>query len=157
MSKKLLLAVDNSKNSLNAVKYVAQNINPNMQVTILSIIPDPTAACGLDGPSLMPLFKANVQTFCTIEDAKKAAMEGFMDEAKKILVKAGFPEKNVATRIRKKKAGIARDILKETQTGDYDTLVIGRRGLTGIKQFVSGSISHKIMENAKNITVTVVE
>ena len=156
MSKKILLAVDNSKNSLNAVKYVAQTINPTSQITMISIIPDPAAACGLEGPSLMPLFKANVQTFCTIEDAKMAAMEGFMEEAKKTLVKAGFPDKNVVIKIRKKKAGIARDILKEVQTGKYDTLVIGRRGLTGIKQFVSGSISHKIIENARDITVTIV-
>jgi len=157
MSKKILLAVDNSKNSLNAVKYVAQTINPNSQITMLSIIPDPTAACGLDGPSLIPLFKANVETFCTIEDAKMSAMEGFMQEAKKTFVKAGFSDKNIAIKVRKKKAGVARDILKEAQTGKYDTLVIGRRGLTGIKQFVSGSISHKIIENARDITVTVVE
>lgn len=157
MPKKILMAIDNSKNSLKAVNYVAQTIRPDSQITMLSIIPDPTAACGLDGPSLMPIFKANIETFCTIEDAKMSAVEGFMEEAKKVLVKAGFSEKNILIRIRKKKAGIARDILKEAQTGKYDTLVIGRRGLTGIKQFVSGSISHKIIENAGHITVTVVE
>jgi nucleotide-binding universal stress UspA family protein len=157
MVKTLLVAVDNSKNSLKAIRYVSETIKPDSRITLLSIIPDPSAACGLDGQSLMPLFKANVQTFCTIEDAKKAAMEGFMEEAKKILINAGFASENVVIKIRKRKAGIARDILKESEKGKYDTLVIGRRGLSGIKQFISGSISHKIMEHSKDITVTVVE
>ena len=157
MSQKILMAIDNSKNSLKAVKYVGQTIRSDSQITMLSIVPDPTAACDLDGPSLIPIFKANVETFCTIEDAKMSAMEGFMEEAKKDLVKAGFSAKNILIKIHKKKAGIARDIIKEAQTGKYDTLVIGRRGLTGIKQFVSGSISHKVIENIKNITITLVE
>ena len=157
MANKILLAVDNSKNALKAIKYVAKTVRPTSTVTLLSVLPDPTAGCELDGPSLAPIFKANVKTFCTIEDAKKSAVEGFMEEAKKTLVKAGFSAKNVAIRIRKKKVGIARDILKEAQQGKYDTLVIGRRGLTGIKQFVFGSVSNKIVQLARGIAIIVVE
>ena len=157
MANKILLAVDNSKNALKAIKYVAKTVRPMSTVTMLSVLPDPTAACELDGPSLAPIFKANVKTFCTIEDAKKSAVEGFMEEAKKTLVKAGFSAKNVAIRIRKKKVGIARDVLKEAQQGKYDTLVIGRRGLTGIKQFVFGSVSNKIVQLARSIAVIVVD
>ena len=157
MANKILLAVDNSKNALKAIKYVAKTVRPTSTVTLLSVLPDPTAGCELDGPSLAPIFKANVKTFCTIEDAKKSAVEGFMEEAKKTLVKAGFSAKNVAIRIRKKKVGIARDILKEAEKGKYDTLVIGRRGLTGIKQFVFGSVSNKIVQLARGIAIIVVE
>ena len=157
MAKKILLALDNSKNSLKAVKYVATTVNTNAAITMLSILPDPTAACELDGPSLAPIFKKNVKTFCTIEDAKKAAVVGFMEEAKKTLVKAGFPSKNIAIRVRKKKAGIARDVLKEADRGKYDTIVIGRRGLSGIKQFFFGSVSHKVVQLAQNASVIVVD
>jgi len=157
MGNKILLAVDNSNNALTAVKYVTKTARPDSVVTMLSILPDPIAACELDGPSLAPIFKANVKTFCTIEDAKKAAVEGFMEEAKKALVKAGFVSKNIAVRVRKKKVGIARDILKEAENGKYDTLVIGRRGITGIKQFVFGSVSNKIVQLARKIAVIVVD
>ncbi len=157
MASKILLAVDNSKNSLKAVKYVANTVKPNSIVTMLSVLPDPTAACELDGPSLVPIFKSNIKTFCTIEDAKKSAVQGFVEEAKKTLEKAGFAPKNVAVRIRKRKVGIARDILKEAKQGKYDTLIVGRRGLTGIKQFVFGSVSNKIVQLAKDITVIVVD
>lgn len=157
MGNKVLVAVDNSKNALKAVRYVAKAVNPTSKVTMLSILPDPTAACELDGPSLAPIFKENTKAFCTMEDAKKAAVEGFMDEAKKTLVKAGLPSKNIAIRVRKKKVGIARDILKEAQQGKYDTIVIGRRGLSGIKQYVFGSVSNKVVQLAKGIAVVVVD
>lgn len=157
MANKVLLALDNSGNSLKAVRYVAKTMKPDSMVTMLSILPDPTAACGLDGPSLIPIFKKNVKTFCTIENAKKAAVEGFMDEAKKRLVEAGFAPKNISIRVRKKKKGIARDILKEAMEGKYDTVVLGRRGLTGIKQFMAGSVTNKMFQYAQNVTLVVVE
>ncbi len=157
MENKILLAVDNSKNSLKAVKYVAKTVKPTSTVTMLSILPDPIAACELDGPSLAPIFKQNIKTFCTIADAKESAVRGFMEEAKKTLVNAGFPAKNVAIRIRKKKVGLARDILKEAERGKYDTIVIGRRGLSGIKQFVFGSVSNKVVHLAKKVAVIVVD
>lgn len=157
MAKKILLALDNSKNSLKAVKYVANALNTDAAITVLSILPDPTAGCGLDSPALIPLFKENMKTFCTLEEAKKVAVEGFLDEAKKTLVKAGFPSKNIAVKVRKKKTGIARDILKEAARGKYDTIVIGRRGLTGIKQFLFGSVSNKVVQLAQNASVIVVD
>ena len=157
MENKILVAVDNSKNALKAVRYVAKTVKPTSTVTMLSILPDPTAACELDGPSLAPIFKKNVKTFCALDDAKKSAVEGFMEQAKKILVKAGVPSKNIAMRIRKKKVGIARDILQEAQKGKYDTIVIGRRGLSGIMQYVFGSVSNKIVHLAKKIAVVVVD
>lgn len=157
MAKKILLALDNSKNSLKAVKYVASGLNTDATITMLSILPDPTAGCGLDSPTLIPIFKKNMKTFCTIEEVKKGAVEAFLDEAKKALVKAGFPSKNIAIRVRKKKSGIARDILKEAQRGKYDTVVIGRRGLTGVKQFLFGSVSNKVVQLAENTSVIVVD
>jgi len=157
MSKKILLAVDESKNSMKAVNYVAKNMQPSGTVTLFSIIPDATAACDLDGPSLTPLFKQSKKAFCAIEDTKKDHLKTFMEKAKVALVEAGFPSKNITIRIRKKKAGIARDILKEARKGKYTTLVLGRRGLSAIKEFLFGSVSNKVVQLAKNVSVIVVD
>ncbi|MBW2171923.1 MAG: universal stress protein [Deltaproteobacteria bacterium] len=157
MTKKILVAVDESKNSMKAVKYVANGIQPTGKVTLFGVLPDLTAACGLDSPTLTPLFNRNRTAFCAIEDAKKDHVKDFMDKAKTALVEGGFPSKNVTVKIRKKKTGIARDILKEAQHGKYDTLVIGRRGLSGIKQFLFGSVSNKVVHLARNVSVIVVD
>jgi len=157
MAKKILIAVDESANSLRAVKYVARNIERTGSVSLLSIIPDAAAACGLDGASLTPLFKQHRQAFCAIEDRKKETIKAFMAKAKQELVKAGFPSKMVGIKIRKKKVGIARDIEREARQGKYTTLVIGRRGLSTIKRFVMGSVSNKVVQLAKSVSVIVVD
>jgi nucleotide-binding universal stress UspA family protein len=157
MAKKILIAVDESKSSMKAVKYVARGMEKTGSVTLLSIIPDATAACGLDGASLTPLFRKNRKAFCAVEDAKKDKVKTFMNEAKQVLVKGGFSPKKVGIKIRKKKLGIARDIMKEAQLGKYTTLVIGRRGLSSIKQFFMGSVSNKIVQLSKNVSLVVVD
>lgn len=157
MVKKILVAVDESKNSMKAVKYVASGIQPTGKVTLLSVLPDSTAACGLDSPTLTPLFKQNRKAFCAIEDTKKDHVKEFMEKAKTVLVEAGFPSKNVTIKIQKKKVGIARDILKEAQVGKYDTLVMGRRGLSAVKEFLFGSVSSKVVQLAKKVSVIVVD
>ena len=157
MPRKILVAVDESKNSMNAVKYVAKGMEKTGTVTLFSVLPDATAACGLDSPSLTPIFRKSKQAFCAIEDTKKDSVKAFMEKAKQALIQAGFPSKNIAVKIRKKKVGIARDILKEVEQGKYTTLVIGRRGLSGIKQFLLGSVSNKIIQLAKKVSVIVVD
>jgi len=157
MEKKILVAVDESRNSMKTVGYVANHMQTTGTVTLFSVIPDPTAACGLDSPSLTPLFKKNRQTFCAIEDTKKDSVKAFMEKAEQALVVGGFASKDIAIKVRNKKVGIARDILKEAQHGKYDTLVIGRRGLSGIKQFLFGSVSNKVVQLAKNVSVIVVD
>ena len=157
MANKILLAVDESQNSEKAIKYVIENMKNDSVITILSILPDATAACGLDSRSLTPLFKENRLAFCAIEDTKKEKVQKLMKEAREKMVKAGFAPGNVNVRIRKKKKGIARDILKEAQQGHYDTVIMGRRGLTGVKEFLMGSISSKVLHLASGMSVLVAD
>lgn len=157
MGCRILLAVDESKNSLKAIRYVAGSMQCDASITLLSVLPDPTAACGLDGPSLVPIFKENREAFCSIEDEKRQRIQVFMNQAREGLIKAGFSAKNVTVKIRKKKRGIARDILKEARDGKYDTLVVGRRGLTGVKEFLFGSVSNKLVHLATGMAVIVVD
>jgi len=50
----------------------------------------------------------------------------------------------------------ATGIIKFARAEDIDMIVIGSRGLTGIKEFVLGSVSHRVTHLA-DCTVTVVK
>ena len=153
----ILIAVDNSKNSMRAVKYVAKTFKPTGTVTILTVLPDIAGACELNGPSLVPTFKKAQEAFCDLEVVKRIDMKDFMDKAKAVLVENGFASKDVSIRIRKKRFGIARDILREAKKHHFDTIVVGRRGLSAVKEYMFGSISHKVVQSATNTPVIVVD
>ena len=78
-----------------------------------------------------------------------------MQKAKECLLKAGYRADNLAVKVEVNKKGIAREIVKEAQTG-YDIIVLGRRGLTEFKEYLLGSISQKVLHTAKDISVLLV-
>ncbi len=158
MGKKFLVALDKSSNSLRAVQFLANSINPNSQVTLMSVVADPAAACELKGPSeIHPLLAEELKDFCLVEEAKRAAAEGFLDEAKKALIKAGFPADNICVELCGQEADIAEDILVEARRGNYDAILLGRRGIAGKKKFTFGSIANKIVNHAEDISIIVVD
>jgi len=54
------------------------------------------------------------------------------------------------------KNGVAIDIINESKAA-YSTIVLGRRGLSGIREFLLGKVSNKVVSSAKNKSVLVVD
>jgi nucleotide-binding universal stress UspA family protein len=50
----------------------------------------------------------------------------------------------------------ASDILDEAQNNGYGTIVMGRRGLSGVKEFFMGSVSSKVLQNCTGMAAWVV-
>jgi len=155
MDKKILVAFDDSDNAMRAVEYVAKNFATDNKITLLNIVQDTAALCDMNSPELTPYFKSQQKSFCTLEEKKKYLVERALQKARQILIDAGFKKKNVTIKEKRKKKGVARDIVKETQSG-YNTIVLGRRGQSGIKEFILGSISQKVFHLVKDISVLVV-
>lgn len=82
-------------------------------------------------------------------------MNEAQEKAKKVLVDSGFREQEITLKVEARKKGTARDILDEARS-DYDTVVMGRRGLSEIKEFFLGSVSHKVLNGSKNLSVVLV-
>jgi nucleotide-binding universal stress UspA family protein len=91
-----------------------------------------------------------------LEEKKKKIVSEAMQKAKRILLDANFEEKNITIKSEVKKSGIARDIIREAKSG-YNAVVMGKRGLSGIKEFILGSVSQKVFHTAKDISVLVVD
>ena len=155
MDKKILVAIDDSENAMRAVEFIANLFTTDSKITLFNVIQDTAALCEMNSPELTPYFKSQQSSFCLLEEKKQELVNQAVQKAKEILMDAGFEEKNITVKSVIKKRGIARDIIKEAQA-DYNAIVLGRRGLSGIKDFILGSVSQKVSNSAKDISVLVV-
>jgi len=155
MSANVLIAFDDSENAMRAVDYVARFLAKDCRVTLFSVIPDTATLCDMNSPELTPYFKSQRDAFCVLEDKKKEILTGAQLKARTLLVTNGFDEKLIQIKSDTKKKGIARDIAAEAQLG-YDLIVVGRRGISGIKEFLLGSTSQKVLHLAQEVSILIV-
>jgi len=84
-------------------------------------------------------------------------MNKFFGEAKDLLAKAGLEPEQVKSKFGVKKGEIADAILEEAELGKYDTLILGRRGISRVREALQGSVSTKVVREARGCAVVVVE
>jgi nucleotide-binding universal stress UspA family protein len=152
MSKKILVAIDDSENALRAVEFVSSSFSKDNKITLFNVMQDTATLCEMNSPELTPYFTSQQSAFCLLEDKKKELVGNALKKAKTMLLDAGFEEGNITTKAEFKNKGIARDIIQEAQDG-YNVIVMGKRGVSGIKDFLLGSISQKVFNLAKDVSV----
>jgi nucleotide-binding universal stress UspA family protein len=136
--KNILIALDGSKHSLNAARYVARTCNPaSLKVNLIHVMPTaPETFWDLEKDAY---FKERIQPKYTAwKKNSEETAQRFLNDARNVLVKAGVPENDV---------GSARG---------YDAVVVGRRGLSELGDHFLGSVANKIVEVVKDTSVWVV-
>ena len=78
-----------------------------------------------------------------------------MKKAREALKGSGFNENAITTKLEKTKHGVARDIINEAAS-NYDVLIMGKRGISGFKDFLFGGTTQKVMNNVDNVSVFIV-
>ena len=150
METKLLLAIDLSEDSLKAINYTADILSrhPAVGITLLHVIKEPS-------PDLVPSSEERRRHLETLRVKSLALME----QAAQRLIVRGISEKHVhlAVQVCKEPKSVAEMILQEQRTGGYGTIVIGRRGISKREEFLFGSTSSRVIREAKNCAVWVVE
>lgn len=156
MSKKILIAFDDSENAQRAVDAVAETFARDSRITLYSVAMDTEALCKMNSPALIPYFKSHQSAFCTMADKKKELVETAMQQAKETLINKGFEETNINTKHEDLQEGVARDIIHEAEDG-YDVVVIGRGGTSGIRDFFFGSTSQKVLNAARDVSIFIIK
>ncbi len=149
MERHLLMAVDESANARRAVLYLADffGSSPDVYVTVLTIIPEPSE----------DFFATEEERKAWLADKRRQVETAHADYLR-MLVGAGFEPSRVTSRIIERPCvSIAEAILEEQEKLRCCIVVVGRRGLTHNEEFVFGSTSSKILREAKNCAVMVVE
>lgn len=148
--KNILIAVDASANARRAVEYATTVLAAarGVKITLLYV----ERAPGRDRFDTEDAWLSQ----CRLEHDR---VFDFLKDARAALLAAGLPEEAVLERtvLCSAEPSIAQTILDVQQEGGYGTLVVGRRGLTKGEEFLFGSVSSKLVHNARNCAVLVVQ
>jgi len=133
---KILIPVDGSKPSLNAVKYVvklAKNSRSPVNVILVSVHDD----VGLN----------HVKQFVSksvVDDYLKEISEKELKSAQKVLAAAGVKH-NTAI----KHGHISEEIIALANRGKVDIIVMGAKGRSGLLDVLIGSVAQRVSSSAK--------
>lgn len=155
MAKSVLVAFDDSENAMRSVNFVAEYFARDTAVMLFSVLEDTQTLCSMNSPELTPYFKSEQQAFCSLEDKKRELIETAIQSARNSLVNCGFDADQVRVKTQQRAASVAKDIIKEAETG-YDAVVIGKRGVSGLQDFLFGSVAQKVLHGVKNAAVVIV-
>ncbi len=151
-NKKILLCIDGSDQAYDAVKYVSAIMREqDVEIILFHVIQNFNEAFWDMGFS-MGAGIANIEKY---KNEIRLNAELIVEKAHKILIDASIPGDNVTIKIQDRKVGIARDIINEAVKG-YSAVVVGRTGLSRLKDLILGSISIKLIEKLSHIPVWVI-
>lgn len=89
-------------------------------------------------------------------DQAASKMQPSFDKAREILVSGGVDPARIHHKIARAVGNSAHAIMQEAEEGSYDTILVGRRGLSRVEEFTMGRISRRVIQLAKDKTVWVV-
>jgi nucleotide-binding universal stress UspA family protein len=155
MKKRILLSVDDSVHSRNAVRYAVEMTESirELHFTLFHIQPRPSGYL-VDEARTSFRAKNALEKFRRKHDAAaKACMEQFRTEMEAM----GIDPERIECETRPPKLGKARDILDYAQERQFDAIVMGRRGVGRVTEMIMGSIAKKVVEYSQVIPVWIVD
>jgi nucleotide-binding universal stress UspA family protein len=152
--KKLLLAVDGSEQSFEAVRYVSHFFSPKrLEVVLFNVITKiPESFWDIEKK---PTFRHKLAPVAAWASQQETFIEEFMEKSRQLFLDRGVPNEKVSVKIQEKKVGVARDIAREAQN-EYDAVVVGRWGISKLKNLVWGSIAFKLVGQLVHVPLWIV-
>jgi nucleotide-binding universal stress UspA family protein len=154
MVKKIMIAVDDSLHSKNAVRYATrlsarmENLNYVLftaQPMVSQFLVDEARKNANSQRELRAVMERNATT-----------SQKLLDNYRLLMVKDGVDESRIQTVTQPRKLDIGKDIIEYAQTGRFDALVIGRRGVSSLQELFMGSVSSNITQHSNIIPVWII-
>lgn len=150
-SRRVLVAMDSSVNAVRAADHAAFMLSgTDCQVTIFHSKRD------LRRYVPKELLEDAAELQALWEHSAGQEIAPYMQEAREKLIEAGLDESRIKTRIVNGSRNPAADILKEARKGKFDTIVMGRKGRSSLKEFIFGSVTRKVVENFEDMALWIV-
>jgi nucleotide-binding universal stress UspA family protein len=151
-SRHVLVALDSSENALRAADHAGFMLaGTECQATLFHAMRDlrrfmPKEVLD-EAPELEELWKHKAGE----------QIAPYMKKARDMLIQAGLSESQVNTKVVDGSRSAAKNILEEAESSKCATIVLGRRGQSGVKEFSMGSVAAKVLEGAGSRTVCIVQ
>jgi nucleotide-binding universal stress UspA family protein len=151
-SPNMLLAVDASENSRKAVEYSADFAAGNgAEVTLCHVV-----RRLIPGGATPALELAGEEIEKELQEQMKSKVQEMFETYRSILVDAGVAPNKIATVCRTGSYSRAAEILEIARTGDFDTVVLGKRGISTVREFFMGRVTSKVLNGADDLSVWIV-
>jgi nucleotide-binding universal stress UspA family protein len=145
----LLIAYDGSPDAKTAIQHAGQ-LMPGTAATVLTIWEPFTTLLARTPETLRPL--ARVDDPDAIDRESADAAEESSTEALRLAHAAGLDATPLITSLR---GSIADTIIDQADRLDVDAIVVGSRGLTGMRSLLLGSVSLAVVQRADRTVVIV--
>ena len=151
---KILLAVDGSDQAFEAARYASRLFSPNrIEVVLFHVLTKiPESFWDIEKDPTLILKEATLSDW---RDHQKKKIQELMESARQLFLDRGMPENAVSAKIQERQVGIARDIIHESQR-EYNAVILGRWGMSLLKDFLWGSIAEKIIGSLIHLPLCVV-
>jgi len=155
MKKKLLIAVDASVYSSNTLHYLEQlfayldDIRLHL-LTVVTCNPSEAASQWLDESELMSTLSKEEQKRC-------AAANKYLHKAVDRLGRNGIAPEQVTTEVKISTTNPAAEVLNVARKGMFDAVVLGRRGVSKLEEFIMGSVSSTMFEKCHDVPIWIVD
>ncbi len=155
MEKKILIAVDKSKHSKNAVIYTVQMASTikNLKYVLFHVEPMVSLYLTDEARRNVTARKELERVLKKNHEAAVELLEGYKAE----MVRRGIDPDHIETHSVRRKLGVVIDILSEAREKRYTAVVVARRGISHLEGVVMGSVSAKLAEHSSTIPVWIVD
>ena len=155
MDKKIVIAVDDSRHSNNAVRYAAgiYEVLKEMKFTLMHV--QPTIS-----EYLLDEAKKSPQAYAELEKVIRKNSEtaqGLLEKYKEQMMALSIAEADIQLKTQHRMLGVAKDILEFSVAGHFDAVIMGRRGLSGLGEVFIGSVSANVVNHSANTPVWLVD
>jgi nucleotide-binding universal stress UspA family protein len=149
MDKRILVAVDGSEKSFKTVSIVGQLLKDKADVDMILL------HCIQALPSLYTGYSESQLQVPSLDLQRSG--NAVLDQARKLLVDAGFPKERIERKLNLDSSDPGQDILAEAENSKIRTIILGRRGKGQLDSLLLGSVSSMVAQYAEHRSVWIVD
>ncbi|MFC1534550.1 universal stress protein [Thermodesulfobacteriota bacterium] len=146
MERHFLVSVSEKSSAIYGIKFLCNLLSDREKTKIILFhtLPKPPSSWERDHTDIKTEIDKQMRRY---EAIGREALE----KAKKELLKLGFPDSHIQTRLNTRPVSKISGIIQEGEKGQYNTVVLGRRGLSWLEEAFEDSISKGVFKEKFNI------